>query len=125
MAARLLTAGELATHCDADTLQAAAPPHETSGSAALARLVDHSARLGGDALRLDAGVRQLLDLLHEADHLARQAAAITTAAPARAATEAREVAAATAPLAPSAALARRVLAPPALARLPRPVLLVD
>ena len=41
--------------------------------AALARLVDHSARRSGDATRLDAGVRRLLDLLHEADHLARHA----------------------------------------------------
>jgi predicted ATP-dependent protease len=38
---------------------------------ALARLVDHSARRSGDATRLDAGVRLLIDLLHEADHLAR------------------------------------------------------
>jgi predicted ATP-dependent protease len=41
-------------------------------AAALARLIDHSARRSGDATRLDAGVRLLLDLMHEADHLARQ-----------------------------------------------------
>jgi len=40
--------------------------------AALARLIDHSARRSGDATRLDAGVRHLLELLQEADHLARQ-----------------------------------------------------
>ena len=40
---------------------------------ALARLIDHGARRSGDATRLSAGVRQLLDLLHEADHLARAA----------------------------------------------------
>jgi len=38
---------------------------------ALARLVDHGARRSGDATRISAGVRHLLDVLHEADHLAR------------------------------------------------------
>ncbi len=38
---------------------------------ALARLIDHGARRSGDATRLSASVRQLLDVLHEADHLAR------------------------------------------------------
>lgn len=50
--------------------------------AALARLIDHSARCSGDAMRLDASVRQLLDLLHEADRLARDAFAGDPPAPA-------------------------------------------
>lgn len=41
--------------------------------AALARLLDHAARRSGDARRLSAEVRPLLDLLHEADHQARAA----------------------------------------------------
>lgn len=40
---------------------------------ALARLLDQAARRSGDAQRLSAGVRHLLDLLHEADHHARAA----------------------------------------------------
>jgi len=40
---------------------------------ALARLIDHAARRSGDATRLSAGVRHLLDVLNEADHLARTA----------------------------------------------------
>lgn len=46
----------------------------TPSPAALARLIDHSARRSGDATRLDAGVRRLIDLLHEADHLTRHPA---------------------------------------------------
>ncbi|HJW10408.1 MAG TPA: ATP-binding protein, partial [Albitalea sp.] len=38
---------------------------------ALARLIDHGARRAGDATRISAGVRHLLDVLHEADHGAR------------------------------------------------------
>ncbi len=34
-------------------------------------MIDHGARRSGDATRLSASVRQLLDVLHEADHLAR------------------------------------------------------
>ena len=37
---------------------------------ALARLIDHGARLAGDATRLTASVQRLLDVLMEADHLA-------------------------------------------------------
>ncbi|MBL8344243.1 MAG: AAA family ATPase [Rubrivivax sp.] len=40
---------------------------------ALARLVDHGARLAGDAQRLSASVQRLLDVLTEADHRAREA----------------------------------------------------
>lgn len=40
---------------------------------ALARLIDHGARCSGDATRLSASVRRLLDVAHEADHLARSA----------------------------------------------------
>lgn len=47
---------------------------------ALARLIDHAARRAGDATRVSAGVRRLLDVLHEADHLARQAARASIAA---------------------------------------------
>jgi predicted ATP-dependent protease len=43
------------------------------GAPALARLIDHGARRSGDATRIHAGVRHLLDVLHEADHLARAA----------------------------------------------------
>lgn len=40
---------------------------------ALARAIDHGARRADDSTRLSAQVRPLLDLLHEADHLARGA----------------------------------------------------
>jgi len=40
---------------------------------ALARLIDHGARCSGDATRLSASIRLLLDVAHEADHLARAA----------------------------------------------------
>jgi predicted ATP-dependent protease len=39
---------------------------------ALAACVDHGARLAEDSTRLTARVRRLLDVLHEADHLARR-----------------------------------------------------
>jgi predicted ATP-dependent protease len=39
---------------------------------ALAACVDHGARLAEDSTRLTAQVRRLLDVLHEADHLARR-----------------------------------------------------
>ena len=42
-----------------------------ASAAALARTLDHGARLAEDSTRLSAQVRPLLDLLHEADHLAR------------------------------------------------------
>jgi predicted ATP-dependent protease len=38
---------------------------------ALARVIDHGARLAEDSRRITAEVRRLLDVLHEADHLAR------------------------------------------------------
>lgn len=41
---------------------------------ALARLIDHGARLAGDATRITAQLRRLLDVLVEADHLAHSAA---------------------------------------------------
>jgi lon-related putative ATP-dependent protease len=41
--------------------------------AAVARVVEHSARLAGDAERLTASRRRLTDLLHEADYWARKA----------------------------------------------------
>ena len=41
--------------------------------AALARAIDHGARRAGDATRIAAGIRRLLDVLHEADHIARVA----------------------------------------------------
>lgn len=41
--------------------------------AALARLIDHGARRAGDAQRISAQLRLLVDLLAEADHLARAA----------------------------------------------------
>ena len=50
----------------AQTLLAAAP-------AALARVIDHGSRLAGDAARITAQLRRLLDVLVEADHLARAA----------------------------------------------------
>ena len=40
---------------------------------ALARLIDHGARCSGDATRISAGIRRLLDVAHEADHRARSA----------------------------------------------------
>lgn len=39
--------------------------------AALARMLDHGARCSGDATRVSARIGTLVDLLHEADHLAR------------------------------------------------------
>ena len=42
---------------------------------ALARLIDHGARLAGDATRVTAQLRRLVDVLVEADHLARAAGA--------------------------------------------------
>jgi len=62
--------------------------------AALARLIDHSAQRSGDATRLDADVRQLLDLLHEADRLARDGGTGAPTGPARAELGADDVAAA-------------------------------
>jgi predicted ATP-dependent protease len=57
---------------------------------ALAACLDHAARLAEDSQRLSAQVRRLLDVLHEADHLARRAgAAAITAAEVRAAIAAR------------------------------------
>ena len=61
---------------------------------ALARTLDHAARLADDSTRLSARVRPLLDLLHEADHVARgrqpgQAEARITAADVQAAITAR------------------------------------
>lgn len=47
---------------------------------AVARIVDHSARMVGDAEKLSAHTRRLADLLRESDHLARaQAAKVTRA----------------------------------------------
>jgi lon-related putative ATP-dependent protease len=40
---------------------------------ALARLIDHGARLAGDTVKLTAQVQRLLDVLLEAEHLARKA----------------------------------------------------
>jgi len=42
-------------------------------ASALARVLDHGARRAGDATRLTANVQQLLDVMFEADHLARRA----------------------------------------------------
>jgi predicted ATP-dependent protease len=42
-------------------------------AAALARLVDHGARCSGDATRISASIRRLLDVANEADHVARAA----------------------------------------------------
>jgi len=50
-------------------------------AAALARLLDHGARRSGDAQRLSAEVRTLLELLCEADHLARAAGRDALGAP--------------------------------------------
>ncbi|TVS15674.1 MAG: ATP-binding protein [Gammaproteobacteria bacterium] len=41
------------------------------GPAAVARIVDHSARLVGDAEKLSAHTRRLADLVRESDHIAR------------------------------------------------------
>ena len=56
----------LATHARAAGLLPLEAP-------ALARLIDHAARLAGDARRLTARVQALLDLAIEADHTARAA----------------------------------------------------
>lgn len=56
----------LAAHLQAVQMLPASPQ-------ALARVVDHGARRSGDATRLSAGVRHLLDVLTEAEHLARSA----------------------------------------------------
>ncbi|HJV60937.1 MAG TPA: AAA family ATPase [Albitalea sp.] len=53
--------------------QAAAKGLLRPDAPALAQLIDHAARRAGDATRVSAGVRRLLDVLHEADHLARRA----------------------------------------------------
>ncbi|MGE4051156.1 MAG: Lon protease family protein, partial [Piscinibacter sp.] len=59
-------------------------------AAALAACMDHAARLAEDSERMSAQVRRLLDVLHEADHLARRAqAGAITAAHVRAAIAAR------------------------------------
>ena len=57
-----------------------------AGAPALARLIDHGVRLAGDTTRITAQVRQLLDVLVEAEHGARLAG--------RAQVEAADVAAA-------------------------------
>jgi predicted ATP-dependent protease len=44
-----------------------------AGAPALARLIDHGVRLAGDSTRITAQVRQLLDVLVEAEHGARRA----------------------------------------------------
>lgn len=46
------------------------PPTEE----ALAALIEHGARLAGDATRIDSNVQRLLDVAFEAEHLARAAA---------------------------------------------------
>jgi len=48
---------------------------------ALAACIDHAARLAQDSTRLSARVRRLLDVLHEADHLARRRGAAAIGAP--------------------------------------------
>lgn len=48
--------------------------------AAVARAIEHSARLAGDSTRLFAHVRSLNDLLVEADHFARQAQRVAVTA---------------------------------------------
>ncbi|MBI5718838.1 MAG: AAA family ATPase [Burkholderiales bacterium] len=55
------------------TAQGAASALLPAGFGALARLVDHGARLAGDAQRLSASVQRLLDVLTEADQRARAA----------------------------------------------------
>lgn len=57
----------LQSHLQARQLMPAEP-------AALARLIDHGARRAGDATRITAQVRHLLDLLLEAEHTARSRA---------------------------------------------------
>ncbi len=47
---------------------------------AVARTIDHSARLAGDAERLSHQRMALVDLLCESDHLARQAGSTTVSA---------------------------------------------
>jgi lon-related putative ATP-dependent protease len=48
---------------------------------AVARVIEHSARSAGNSLKLSTGVRELADLLREADQVtARRGAAVTTAA---------------------------------------------
>jgi predicted ATP-dependent protease len=42
-----------------------------AGAPTLARVIDHGVRLAGDATRITAQVRQLLDVLVEAEHIAR------------------------------------------------------
>jgi predicted ATP-dependent protease len=61
-------ARSLAARAQAQTLL---PP----SADALASLIDHGAREAGDATRLSAAVQRLLDVLAEADHIARMAAA--------------------------------------------------
>jgi lon-related putative ATP-dependent protease len=56
----------LAAHAQREALLA-------PSSSALARLVDHAARLAGDATKMTAQVRRLQDVLVEADHLVRSA----------------------------------------------------
>lgn len=53
----------------------------TPSPQALARLIDHGARRSGDAQRISAEVRVLLDLLCEADHIARAAGRAVVEAP--------------------------------------------
>lgn len=72
-AMQLRTARVLATHARAHGLL----PLQ---AAALARLLDHGARLAGDANKLTARVQQLIDLSVQADHLARGAGAQTIGA---------------------------------------------
>jgi len=52
-------------------LQAQASGLLVPSAEALARLIDHGARMAEDSTRLTAQVRRLLDVLHEADHVAR------------------------------------------------------
>jgi predicted ATP-dependent protease len=61
-------ARSLAARAQAQTLL---PP----SADALASLIDHGAREAGDATRISAAVQRLLDVLAEADHIARMAAA--------------------------------------------------
>ena len=49
-------------------------------AAALACVIDHGARRAGDATRIDAGIRHLIDVLHEAEHRARAAGRTTIGA---------------------------------------------
>jgi lon-related putative ATP-dependent protease len=50
------------------------------GSAAIARIIDHAARLSGDARKLSTRVRTLRDLLRESDYCAMQASRDVVAA---------------------------------------------